>query len=211
MLFRSFFDSYAKEFDSVFTNRGSFPRRIINGLFRKSTRLRYLKTLDGANPVAGKTVIDIGCGPGYYAVALAKKGARKILGVDISPSMIALAQEHAKAADVEKCCEFVVANFISYPVVEKFDYAIAQGFMDYVAHPEKMVAKIVAVTKNKAFFSFPRDGGFLAWQRKIRYQWKCDLFQYNREQLDELFGRLQGENVEIEQISRDYFVTVYME
>ncbi len=34
---------------------------------------------------------------------------------------------------------------------------------------------------------------------------------YEREQLDELFGHLHGKKVEIEPISRDFFVTVRME
>ena len=207
---REFFDSYAKEFDSVFTNRGSFPRRAVNRLFRKSTRRRYAKTLEACCPIEGKTVLDVGCGPGYYAVALAQKGARRILGIDLSPSMIALAQKHAESAGVEKTCEFVVADFAALPLREKFDYAVVQGFMDYVAEPDKIIEKTLSHTAGRAFFSFPKDGGFLAWQRKIRYRWKCDLFLYNRVQLDRLFAGRNGAKVEIVQISRDFFVTVNM-
>ena len=206
-----FFDSYAREFDSVFTGRGSVFQRAVNKWFRKSTRLRYLKTLENCRPVEGKTVIDIGCGPGYYAVALAKQGARRVLGIDVSPAMIALAKEHAKSAGVETVCEFIAVDFLAYPLAEKFDYAVAQGFMDYVARPEEVIDKILSVTKGKAFFSFPKDGGFLAWQRKIRYKWKCDLFMYKRNQLDVLFSGRNGKKVEIEPISRDFFVTVHLE
>ncbi len=156
-----FFDSYANELDAVFTNRGSILKRAINKWFRKSTRLRYLKTLEACRPIEEKTAIDIGCGPGYYAVALAKSGARKVLGIDISPAMIALAKEQAKQAGVEDRCDFIVADFANYPIQEKFDYAIAQGFMDYVAGPEEMIDKILAATKSKAFFSFPKEGGLL--------------------------------------------------
>lgn len=206
-----FFDSYAAEFDAVFTNRGSVLQRAVNRFFRKSTRLRYEKTLENCRPVVGKTVIDVGCGPGYYAVSLAKQGAKKVVGIDISPAMISLAKQRAIAAGVEHDCEFVVADFASYPVDQKFDFAIVQGFMDYVARPTEMINKILAITKCRAFFSFPKDGGFLAWQRKMRYQWKCDLFMYSRKQLDELFGRWSGKRVDIDVISRDYFVTVQLQ
>ena len=206
-----FFDSYAQGFDAIFTNRGPFFRRAINKFFRRSTRLRYLKTLESCQPIAGKTVIDIGCGPGYYAIALAKRGARKVLGIDLSSTMIALAKEQAKQAGVEDRCDFIVEDFASYPIQEKFDCAIAQGFMDYVSKPKETIEKILSITTSKAFFSFPKDGGFLAWQRKVRYKWKCDLFMYNREQLNELFGRWEEKKVAIERISRDFFVTVYLE
>ena len=206
-----FFDSYAREFDAIFTNQGPIFHRVVNDVFRKSTRLRYLKTLESCNPIVGKTAIDIGCGPGYYAVALAKRGARKILGIDVSPRMIALAKKQAKQAGVEDRCDFIVADFVNCPIQENFDYAIVQGFMDYVAMPKEIIEKILSITTNKAFFSFPKDGGLLAWQRKIRYKWKCGLFMYKREQLVELFGSLNGKRTEIERISRDFFVTVYME
>ncbi len=206
-----FFDSYAREFDAIFTNQGSIFHRVINDVLRKSTKLRYHRTLQACQPIVGKTVIDIGCGPGHYAVVLAKNGARKVLGIDVSPAMIALAKANVKTAGVEKCCEFVAADFASYPTADTFDYAIAQGFMDYVANPKEIIKRILSITKNKAFFSFPKDGGLLAWQRKIRYKWKCDLFMYKRKQLDELFGGLNGKKVEVESISRDFFVTVYME
>ena len=205
-----FFDSYAREFDAVITNRRSIFQEAINKFFRKSTRLRFLKTIEACYPIEGKTVLDVGCGPGYYAVALARLGARKVLGVDISPAMIELAKEHAKAAKVDNLCEFIVADFTRFPVAEKFDYAIAQGFMDYIANPKEIIDKILSATKSKAFFSFPKDGGFLAWQRKLRYKWKCDLYLYHREQLSGFFAGLNDKRVEIEKISRDFFVTVYI-
>jgi len=41
--------------------------------------------------VAGLTVLDVGCGPGYFAREMAHRGAR-VIGLDISPRMI----EHAR-------------------------------------------------------------------------------------------------------------------
>jgi 2-polyprenyl-3-methyl-5-hydroxy-6-metoxy-1,4-benzoquinol methylase len=206
-----FFDSYAEEFDALYTRRGSPWHRLVNKFFRQSSLLCYQKTLVSCRPLEGKTVLDVGCGPGHYAVALAQGGARRVLGIDISPEMIARAQKHAQSAGVEKHCEFQVADFLDSPLAEKFDYAVAQGFIDYVPAPEQTIAKILAHTGKKAFFSFPRSDGFLAWQRKIRYRWKCDLFQYNRGQLNAFFAPWKNKNVEIELLSRDYFVTVHLQ
>ena len=44
--------------------------------------------------VAGKRLLDVGCGSGYFAREMARRGAR-VTGVDISPRMI----EHARAAE----------------------------------------------------------------------------------------------------------------
>ncbi|HTK89581.1 MAG TPA: class I SAM-dependent methyltransferase, partial [Verrucomicrobiae bacterium] len=40
--------------------------------------------------VVGREILDVGCGNGYFARALARRGAR-VAGIDISPRMI----EHA--------------------------------------------------------------------------------------------------------------------
>lgn len=47
--------------------------------------------------VAGLTVLDAGCGPGFLAAYLAGKGAA-VTGFDISPRMIALARKRAGGA-----------------------------------------------------------------------------------------------------------------
>jgi len=45
-------------------------------------------------PLAGKTALDVGCGAGLLAEPLARLGA-KVTGIDASPEVIAVAQEHA--------------------------------------------------------------------------------------------------------------------
>jgi SAM-dependent methyltransferase len=48
--------------------------------------------------VRGKTVLDLGCGTGENIVPLVKRGAR-VIGMDISPDLIALAERRLKEAD----------------------------------------------------------------------------------------------------------------
>jgi ubiquinone/menaquinone biosynthesis C-methylase UbiE len=49
---------------------------------------------------AGDRVLDVGCGTGTLAVQAARKGAR-VTGLDLSPAMLRLAEEKARAAGVE--------------------------------------------------------------------------------------------------------------
>jgi SAM-dependent methyltransferase len=125
--------------------------------------------------------------------------------------MLSLARQNARHHGVEGRCDFILADYMTYAVNNSFDYSIVMGFMDYVEEPKKVIEKVLSITKAKAFFSFPVDHGILAWQRRLRYKWKCDLFMYNREQLNELFGDMGHAEIEVEQVSRDFLVTVRIE
>lgn len=56
-----FFNSYAHDFNAIYGNN-TFLNKLINKYFKKSMKLRYLKTIEGCHPLHGKRVIDIGCG-----------------------------------------------------------------------------------------------------------------------------------------------------
>jgi len=205
---RDFFDSYANDFDAIYGNRNGLINSVVNRLFRKSMKQRYEKTIEGCCPIEAKSVLDIGCGPGHYSVTLAKRGAGQVLGIDVAEGMLRLATEYARQAGAADSCEFRKANFYTFSPADPFDYLILMGLMDYMPDPKKVVEKAISLTRSKAFFSFPVDGGLLAWQRRQRYQKRCDLFLYTEDQLRALFSSFPGIHASIEPISRDFFVTV---
>jgi len=202
-----FFDGYAADFDAIYGSDNGPVERIANRLFRRAMLVRYEKTLAGCQPAAGCTVIDIGCGPGHYSIALARAGAEKVLGLDFAPGMLKIARERAEAEGVAQRCSFVLGDFLTHSIPERFDYAIVMGFMDYVSDPRPVVDRVLAIVRRRAFFSFPKAGGPLAWQRQWRYRNRCDLFLYRHEQIHNLLSRT-GAAFSIESIGRDFFVTV---
>jgi 2-polyprenyl-3-methyl-5-hydroxy-6-metoxy-1,4-benzoquinol methylase len=204
----TFFDSYAGAFSAIYGTSNTLPNRVINRFLRKSMRIRFEKTIEGCDPIEGKSVIDIGCGPGHYGVALAQRGAAHVFGIDFAPGMIDLANENARAAGVESVCEFAVEDFLNLSEEERFDYAILMGFMDYVEDPREILRKALAMIRNKVFASFPLEGGFLAWQRKIRYRNRCDLYLYRLNEIEGLVTGMGHSRVIVEKISRDAFLTV---
>ncbi|MCY3770369.1 MAG: 50S ribosomal protein L11 methyltransferase [Gammaproteobacteria bacterium] len=85
--------------------------------------------------VAGKTVIDIGCGSGILAIAAVKLGARLGIGVDIDPRALETAASNARInaveekimlmsdvefADTAKTChgEMVIANILTPTIIQ---------------------------------------------------------------------------------------------
>jgi 2-polyprenyl-3-methyl-5-hydroxy-6-metoxy-1,4-benzoquinol methylase len=203
----TFFDRYATDFNAIYGNSDRAFEGLINRLFRRAMLVRYERTLAGCNPIEGCSVIDIGCGPGHYSVALARAGAERVLGVDFAPGMLKIASQAAQTAGVAQRCAFVSGDFLTYPTSERFDYAIVMGFMDYVRDARAVVERVCAITRRRAFFSFPKAGGPLAWQRQLRYRSRCDLFLYREEQIHNLLAAT-GKIFSIESIGRDFFVTL---
>jgi len=205
---QTFFHQYANDFDAIYGNQNGLIDSVINRLFRRSMRLRFEKSIEGCNPIEDKSVLDVGCGPGHYSITLAQRGAAHVVGIDFAEGMLQLATEQAKKVGVSDQCKFMIADFYEYAPRELFDYVIVMGFMDYMPDPGKVVAKVLSLTKDKAFFSFPVEGGLLGWQRKMRYQKRCDLFLYTEERLKQIVSQFPETTATIESISRDFFVTM---
>jgi 2-polyprenyl-3-methyl-5-hydroxy-6-metoxy-1,4-benzoquinol methylase len=205
---QTFFHQYAGNFNAIYGTQHGALDSVINRWFRKSMRLRFEKTIAGCNPIEGKSVLDIGCGPGHYSITLAQRGASRVVGIDFADGMLQIASEHAKKVGVGDRCTFMMADFYTYAPEEIFDYVVVMGFMDYMPIPGQVVAKVLSLTRDKAFFSFPVAGGILGWQRKLRYQKRCDLFLYTEEQLRQVFSKFPEATAKIEPISRDFFVTL---
>ncbi len=204
---QGFFHQYANDFDAIYSNRGGLVTGAINNIFRKSMKLRFIKSIEGCRPIEGKTVLDVGCGPGHYSITLAQRGAAHVVGLDFAEGMLQIAREHARKVGVADRCDFRTGDFLQYPASESCVYLILIGLMDYIAEPRQVVEKALSLTRSKAFFSFPVAGGVLGWQRKLRYRNRCDLFLYTRDQLAGLFGSFPGVESRIEPIARDFFVT----
>jgi len=60
--------------------------------------------------VKGAVALDYCCGNGEIAIEMAKRGASKVLGIDISPVAVVNARELAKDAGVGDICEFKVMD-----------------------------------------------------------------------------------------------------
>ncbi len=206
-----FFHSYAHDFDAIYGTKHTFLNKAINSLFRKSMRIRYERSIVGCDPIDGKSVLDVGCGPGHFAIALAKRGAARVLGLDFAEGMLDVAKRNAQSQGVADQCEWQFGDFNTYEFNETFDYTIVCGFMDYMEDPKSVIEKVLAHTNRRAFFSFPADSGILAWQRKRRYESKCPLYLYSESRIRELFSSVTENPFDVDPISRDYFVTVYQD
>jgi ubiquinone/menaquinone biosynthesis C-methylase UbiE len=117
----------------------------------------------------GARVLDLGGGPGRYAIELAKRGHRVVLA-DLSPELLEVARQRVAAADLSGVESFdaVHATDLGRYADGSFDAVIAFGpFYHLVTDAERRraVAEIcrVLVPHGQAFVAFiPRLGGLIA-------------------------------------------------
>ena len=203
-----FFDSYAHDFDSIYAGGKTPLHRLLNRYFRRSMFMRYERTLEACAPAKGMNILDVGCGPGHYSVALALMGADEVTGIDVAPAMLNVAREKALRAGVVDRCRFQATDFQDISTADHYDFVILMGFMDYVASAGSVIDKAVSMARRRALFSFPAHGGLLAWQRRLRYRRKAPLFMYSKDDLDRLFDGYPTQRVTKTRIARDYYVIV---
>lgn len=130
----------------------------IMGRFRQTERKSVLSLLD---PTKGQDVLDLGCGPGFYAEAL-KSGEKNwnVLGVDASESMVELYRSRGFPA--------VQADINHLPNLgKKFDVVLLLGVLEFVSNAEPLLSRLSSFTKpgSKIVVLRPKLGlpGFIYW------------------------------------------------
>lgn len=76
-------------------------------IYQQRSKLEVLFGPDVWTHVAGRTVLDYGCGTGDEAVQLALHGARHVIGLDIREDVLTQARRCADGAGVADRCTFV--------------------------------------------------------------------------------------------------------
>jgi 2-polyprenyl-6-hydroxyphenyl methylase/3-demethylubiquinone-9 3-methyltransferase len=108
-------------------------------------RLAWIDGLAGG--LAGKRVVDIGCGGGILSDAMARKGA-KVTGIDLSTKALRVAQLHALEAgtpDVEY--REVSAEALAAEQPEGFDVVTCMEMLEHVPKPESVVQACATLVK----------------------------------------------------------------
>jgi ubiquinone/menaquinone biosynthesis C-methylase UbiE len=211
---QAFFEGYAADFDHIYDDTGKGPvARFIDTRLRREMRIRFEKTFEALDPLAGRSLLDAGCGGGRYAIPAAKAGAARVLGLDFSEPMLELGRRKAAAEGVGGVCEFVNGDLLTHPLAEKsFDYAIAIGFFDYQADPVAALRALARAARRRVFVSLPKRWHVLTPQRKLRYTlFKCFVRFYSRAEIERLAAAANPRRTTILDIGREYNLRLDLE
>jgi demethylmenaquinone methyltransferase/2-methoxy-6-polyprenyl-1,4-benzoquinol methylase len=99
-------EQVTKMFDTISKNYDGLNRVISFGIDIK-WRKKVVEILKKEQP---NSILDIATGTGDLAIALVKTGAKKIVGLDISPGMLAVGKEKVTDKKLDSTIEMVVGD-----------------------------------------------------------------------------------------------------
>jgi tRNA (mo5U34)-methyltransferase len=127
--------------------------------------------------LSGKTVLDIGCNAGFYSIEMKRRGAARVVGVDLDDDYLAQARFAAEVSDV--AIEFRRMSVYQLPELrEKFDLVLFMGVLYHLRYPllaldllHEHVVKDLMV-----FQSLQRGSSEVPQLEKDYHFWQTDVF-----------------------------------
>lgn len=153
---KTFFDNCAV----AYSEQHGHPERLLNyriGLIRKY-----------AQPCRDDVVLDLGCGNGHHLFALAEEIVHGI-GIDLSSSMIEVAQAHLRNSSLQGKITFLVDNGEEMRTIpeQSIDLVICIGALEHMLDKRAVVSNVYRLLKPRGrFFCLTPHGGYL-WYRAL--------------------------------------------
>ncbi len=106
-------------------------------------RVEYLERTVG---LAGKTIVDVGCGGGILCEAMVRAGGHA-LGIDLAPSVIEVARAHAAGSGLEIDYRSITAEALSAERPGGFDLVTCMEMLEHVPDPASTLAALAALVR----------------------------------------------------------------
>jgi SAM-dependent methyltransferase len=92
--------------------------------------------------LAGKHILEIGCGHGALCLDAAVRGAARVTGIDLDAARVQFACEHLRAHHPEhaQTVSFVQAALDELPVAEAFDVVLSKDTFEHVQELDRLLA-----------------------------------------------------------------------
>ena len=107
-------------------------------------RLAWVERLAGG--LANKRVVDVGCGGGIFAEALAGLGAR-VTGIDLSEKAIGVARLHRYESGADVDYRLVAAESLAAEMPGAFDVVTCLELLEHVPEPASTVAACATLAR----------------------------------------------------------------
>jgi len=113
-----------------------------------------LEWIERHAPLAGKRVLDVGCGGGILTEAMAQRGAR-VTGIDLADKALRVAELHLHESGLSVMYEKTSAEDFAARRAGEFDVVTCMELLEHVPEPAAMVAACARLVRagGQVFFS----------------------------------------------------------
>ena len=141
-------ESYRKYHDKIIEKRFLSENKL-----RNYAHLTELKSIV-KNINKDSKIIDLGCGEGMLCFMLAKKGIKKIVGIDISSRNIVAAKKYAIEKNIN--IDFLEGDVENINFNDLgFDKVTSTHVLEHIPNIDKGISEIYRLTKEKAIIAMP--------------------------------------------------------
>jgi 2-polyprenyl-6-hydroxyphenyl methylase / 3-demethylubiquinone-9 3-methyltransferase len=114
-------------------------------------RLDYV---DRRAALAGKQVLDVGCGGGLLAEGMARRGAQ-VLGIDLSPAALEAARAHSRSEGVAVDYRETGAEALAAAAGPRYDVVTCLELLEHVPDPAALIGACARLLRpgGQIFFS----------------------------------------------------------
>jgi 2-polyprenyl-6-hydroxyphenyl methylase/3-demethylubiquinone-9 3-methyltransferase len=113
-----------------------------------------LEWINARVPLAGKRVLDVGCGGGILAESVARKGA-SVTGIDLSEKALKVADLHSLESGVSVRYELIAAEALAAREPGQYDVVTCMEMLEHVPDPAAVVQACATLVRpgGHVFFS----------------------------------------------------------
>src|SRR4051812_38163799 len=124
----------------------------------------------------GASVLDIGCNGGFYSVEMKRRGAGRVLAVDIDDRYLNQARFAAQTLGLQIEFEKLSVYEID-SIAEKFDYVLFMGVFYHLRYPLLALDRVVKKVGGKLIFQTMIRGSKKAaqWEKDYSF-WTTEIF-----------------------------------
>jgi 2-polyprenyl-6-hydroxyphenyl methylase / 3-demethylubiquinone-9 3-methyltransferase len=114
-------------------------------------RLEWIVSLSGG--IAGKRVIDVGCGGGILSESMALQGAQ-VTGIDLAEKPLKVAKLHQLESGVQVDYRLIAAEDLAAAEPESFDVVTCMEMLEHVPDPVSVMAACARMAKPNGWVFF---------------------------------------------------------